>query len=302
MSLPRRVLPGETYLLTRRCYQRTFRLRPSDSTTAIFKYCLALAAQKTGVIIHAVCVMSNHHHLVVTDPLGQLPDFLRELHRTTAKALNASQGQWENLWSSEQPNAVRLGDGEDVARKMAYVATNPVDAGLVADPSDWPGLNVWETEDLVVERPLDYFSPRGEAPERLTLRIEPPPHASLPGTPFRERLKTLIADRIAAASRAVNAAGLTFLGCAAVLGTSFIARAKSYEVKRGMVPTVAASDPGLRAGLLRARNAFLIAYDSALARWRQGVREAVFPAGTWWMRVHHGAAVDAPAPARPAPA
>jgi hypothetical protein len=40
-------------------------------------------------------VMSNHHHLVVTDRRGALPDFLRELHRLTAKAINASQGQWK---------------------------------------------------------------------------------------------------------------------------------------------------------------------------------------------------------------
>jgi hypothetical protein len=39
-------------------------------------------------------VMSNHHHMVVSDPNGVLPDFLREFHRTMAKAINASQGQW----------------------------------------------------------------------------------------------------------------------------------------------------------------------------------------------------------------
>jgi hypothetical protein len=56
---PRRIVPHETYLITRRCYQRTFRLRPCAKTNAIFLYCLALAMEKTGVLVHAACVMSS---------------------------------------------------------------------------------------------------------------------------------------------------------------------------------------------------------------------------------------------------
>jgi putative transposase len=142
MAHPRRVVPGETYLITRRCYQRTFRLRPCAETNRIFLYCLAFAAQRTGVVLHAVCVMSNHHHLVVTDVRGVLPEFLRELHRLTAKAINASQGQWENLWAAEPCNAVRLVTDGDVEDKIAYVVANPVAAGLVAQPEQWPGVSL----------------------------------------------------------------------------------------------------------------------------------------------------------------
>ena len=101
MARPRPIVASKTYMITRRCYQRTFRLRPSDETNQIFLYSLAWAAAKTGVQIHAACVMSNHHHIVLTDVCGMLPDFLRELHRTVAKAVNATQGEWENLWSAE---------------------------------------------------------------------------------------------------------------------------------------------------------------------------------------------------------
>src|SRR4051812_41347670 len=140
---PRRVVPDETYLITRRCYQRTFRLRPCAETNRIFTYCLAFAMQKTGVVLHAACVMSNHHHLIVTDPNGVLPDFLRELHRLTAKAMNAAQGEWENLWAAEPCNVVRLVTDDDVEEKIAYVIANPVAAGLVKKPDEWPGLMVW---------------------------------------------------------------------------------------------------------------------------------------------------------------
>jgi putative transposase len=46
MSLPRPVIPGRTYLLTRRCSERRFFLRPDHATNNNYLYCLAYAAQK----------------------------------------------------------------------------------------------------------------------------------------------------------------------------------------------------------------------------------------------------------------
>lgn len=62
MTVPRCILPGTTYLVTRRCAQRQFLLRPSAETTAIFRYVLALAVHRFGVQLHAACVLSNHFH------------------------------------------------------------------------------------------------------------------------------------------------------------------------------------------------------------------------------------------------
>lgn len=118
--------------------------------------------------------MSNHHHLVVADSLGELPNFLRELHRLTAKAMNASQGQWENLWSAEPCNAVRLADDEDVVDKIAYVAVNPVAAGLVAKPEEWPELSLSSEGAVTLARPEAYFRNGGECPERVSLCVASP--------------------------------------------------------------------------------------------------------------------------------
>jgi hypothetical protein len=56
MTAPRRVLPGTTYLVTRRCSERRFFLRPSVITNAIFLYLLSVAARLHRVEIHAFCV------------------------------------------------------------------------------------------------------------------------------------------------------------------------------------------------------------------------------------------------------
>jgi hypothetical protein len=38
-------------------------------------------------------------------------------------------------------------------------------------------------------------------------------------------------------------------------------------------------------------HAFRASYRSALERWRAGLRSVVFPSGTWWMRIFHGARI-----------
>ena len=52
MTAPRQVLPGATYLVTRRCVQRQFLLRPSRQTNQTFLYVLALAAARYRVDTH----------------------------------------------------------------------------------------------------------------------------------------------------------------------------------------------------------------------------------------------------------
>jgi len=62
MTAPRQVLTDASYLVTRRCAQRQFLLRPSKATSETFLFVLALAAQRFGVRVHAFCVLSNHVH------------------------------------------------------------------------------------------------------------------------------------------------------------------------------------------------------------------------------------------------
>jgi putative transposase len=45
MSLPHAVIPGRRYLVTRRCSERRFLMRPDPETNNAFVYCMALPAQ-----------------------------------------------------------------------------------------------------------------------------------------------------------------------------------------------------------------------------------------------------------------
>jgi hypothetical protein len=59
MTAPRQVLEGTTYLVTRRTSERRCFLRPSKEINAIFGYLLASISERYGVLVHAVCVLSN---------------------------------------------------------------------------------------------------------------------------------------------------------------------------------------------------------------------------------------------------
>ena len=99
MSYPNRTLPGATYMLTRRCSERRFFLRPDPALNQVFKYVLAYVAAKTGVMVHMAIVLSNHFHLIVTDPEARRPEFMRELDSLIARAMNTLYGRGENFWS-----------------------------------------------------------------------------------------------------------------------------------------------------------------------------------------------------------
>jgi hypothetical protein len=54
MTLPREIIPGRFYMVTRRCTQRQLLLRPDKKTNNAFIYCLAEAAQRFGIDV--LCV------------------------------------------------------------------------------------------------------------------------------------------------------------------------------------------------------------------------------------------------------
>ena len=59
--LPRPVLPRQFYLVTRRCAQRQFLLRPDAATNNAFLYCLIAAALRSEIDVLLPCAMSNHY-------------------------------------------------------------------------------------------------------------------------------------------------------------------------------------------------------------------------------------------------
>jgi REP element-mobilizing transposase RayT len=290
MTAPRRVLPRTTYLVTRRCSQRQFLLRPSALTNGIFLFVLALAARRFGVEVHAFCVMSNHFHLIVTDPRACLPAFSQYLDSQVARAVNASIGRWDAFWEIGSYSAVALSSPSDIVSKTAYVLANPVAAGLVRRGHEWPGLRSGSERfgtSMTASRPTVFFRPHGSLPHSVELELTVPA-----GFASIEDFRTAVANAVSSledeAAREVEAAGRGFLGAARVLAQNPRSRPTGREPRRGLSPRIAARDKWKRIEVLSRLVEFVRAYREALRARRAGATDAIFPAGTYLLRVAHG--------------
>jgi len=291
MTDPRQILPGRSYLVTRRTTQRQFLLRPSRETNRNVRYCLALAAERTGVVLHAVCVMSNHWHGVVTDPEARLPEFIEHFHKLLAKAQNALLDRVENLWSSNKTSLVLLTSEQDVLEKMAYTLANPTAAGLVKSPEEWPGvISSRFGDEHAVEMPDSFFDDEGKLPESVELKtVRPQIFTSLSDSELYLRLREEVAVRVRAARELLARAGRSFLGRNVVLRQSVDATPAKEESRRTLNPRFAASSTSGRIAAIRCLRDFLRSYRQAWNDWRGGNRDRKFPAGTYALRLRAGA-------------
>lgn len=293
MTAPRQILPGTTYLVTRRCSERRHFLRPRPLTNDIFLFVLAVAAQRFRVLVHAYCVLSNHYHLVVTDPRAELPAFMQYLDGLVARAVNATIGHWEGLWSSEVSySAVTNASADDVLAKVAYVLANPVAAALVQHGGEWPGLrSVPEAlggTTLVVARPKKFFREKGDLPGTATLTLTSP-NGFASAADFRARAADATARLEAEHRREHQRAGRSILGRAKVLAQSPFSRPAGGEPRRGLNPRVAARDKWKRVEALGRLAGFLRAYREAWRALQAGEEGPAFPEGTYLMRARFGA-------------
>jgi len=287
-------------MVTRRCTQRQFLLRPDRETTNAFIYCLTVAAQRTEMRVLAFLAHSNHHHTIVVDTQGRMPEFLETFHKLVAKHQNSLRGRWENFWASEATSVVELVDGEDILRKMIYALTNPVKDGLIDRADQWPGAtslsaNLNESS-IVARRPAHFFRKDGDLPDSVSLQIERPPgFQHLAPAEWRATLADRILSVETAARNARQAEGRRVFGRAEVLKQRPTDRPQSREARREARPQVASVNKWARIEAIQRNKAFLAAYRAARELWKCGVA-AMFPEGTYWLRRFAGVSME-PEPA-----
>jgi putative transposase len=306
ISQPRPVYPGATLFVTRRIHKRQLLLRPDPRLNQLLEYILAVLTERYGILMHAVCVMSNHWHSVISDPLGTIVEFERDAHALIARALNAMHGEGESLWAREPSCRLTCLEPDDVLDKIVYTLANPVEAGLVAYGKSWPGLRrSWPDRPRTIKRPEGFFRDEeagGEWPEYATLTLHRPPGFDhLPDEELAAMLRDQLDKREAALREAAQKAGKRFLGRRAVLRQSRKAYPVSFEERFRARPKVAGRSRWARLERRRQDRAWLAAYQEARERLRAGEPRVCFPYGTWKLRIYyHVPCDDPPVPLRPA--
>jgi putative transposase len=274
---------------------RRFLLRPDDLLNNAFVYCLALAAEKHRVSVHALCAMSNHYHLIVTDTEGVLPNFMAWFNRQLAMCVKRLRCWDEVVWEPNVPySAVELGGLPEVLDKASYVVLNPVSAALVRSPERWPGaLSTVERLRLGAmnaTRPPVWFS--NDAPESARLVLSAPPCFANPSDYF-EALNRLLANRASFLRAELRRKGRSFLGRARLRRTAVAARPTKKKEPLGRNPVFSALTRSAWLAAVERLRAFRFAYRTAYCAWRKGDRSVEFPAGTWWVVQYAGASAVA---------
>jgi REP-associated tyrosine transposase len=299
MTLPRQILPGQLYLVTRRCTQRQFLLRPDETTTRIFLYTLGEAATRFGIELIAWHASSNHYHTVVYDPSGNLPLFLERFHKLCARALNARWKRWENFWAAEATCAVRLIEDADVLEKVVYALANPVTDHLVERVFDWPGASSLRytgaaPRTITIERPSIFFREGGPMPKIVTLEVAAPPTHRNDRRAWAERVHDAVREKERAARQERLATGARVAGRRGILAASAFDRPATYEPRRNLRPHIACLNRERRIRELLALRRFRAVHAEARRRFAGGQYDVIFPAGTFQMRVMFSVRCAAP--------
>ncbi len=286
MSKPRQVLPEQFYLLTRRCTQRMFLMRPDDDTNNAFVYCLAEAAQRFEIDVLLPVAESNHHHTVIFDRHGRCPQFIEHFHKMFARCQNALRGRSENLWATVEPSVTRLVDRGAVIAKLIYAASNPVKDGLVEHVHHWPGVNGYgrllQGRPMHATRPHYFFNRQGSMPASVTLNLAIPPELG-PAQDVLDAVKAGVeaVERDKAEER--RRTGQRVVGRRRILKQSWRASSTTEEPRVTLRPRFAARDATSRILALQQYRDFLADYRAARRDWLAGAR-VYFPVGTYWLR------------------
>jgi len=288
-------LPGDYYMVTCRVLLRRYLFKPDRDIIDAFKFLFGYYAEKYGIQIHAVCVMSTHYHLVLRDTLGLLPKFLMEVNRSLANVIKARYRTSGPVFEQE-PSKVKLHGADAVLEEIAYVLANPVAAGAVRDPREWPGLRtrIADMGRTTIRglRPEHYFGRRKTLPADSSFAVEMPPIAvekyGVEGV--KRKVAEALEAKIAEARAEIRKKGWTYQGATRAMKVSPFKQAVAYEVFGARNPDLSTFGlaPEEAARVKRDYIDFHRAYQDCRRRMLEGETDVLWPPGTWAMVQHFG--------------
>ena len=134
--------PGALVELTVRTIQRRYLLRPGPRLNQLVVGVLAHAQQATGMRVHAIAVLSNHFHLLVSpSDTKQMADFMCLVGANLSKEVGRLH-DWQGPMFDRRYASIPVSDEPraQVAR-LRYLLEQGTKENLVLAPADWPGVH-----------------------------------------------------------------------------------------------------------------------------------------------------------------
>lgn len=137
MSRPVRIqFEGALYHITSRGDRRE-NIYDDDDDRAAFLRVLGEVCDTFNWVCHAYCLMSNHYHLVIETPDGNLSKGMRQLNGVYTQNSNRRHSRIGHLFQGRY-KAILVDADAYLLELTRYVVLNPVRAGMVSAPGDWP--------------------------------------------------------------------------------------------------------------------------------------------------------------------
>ncbi|MBN2525789.1 MAG: transposase [Deltaproteobacteria bacterium] len=133
------------YFVTNRTHQQRFFVLPTKENNKAIRYWLAKSKNKHGkhIEIYAFIFLSNHFHILLRDPAGELPRFMNYFQGNLARAINRNIKRKGKFWQREYHDLVvdTVSSDEVFWDRYAYTALNAVKSGLVSTATQWGGVS-----------------------------------------------------------------------------------------------------------------------------------------------------------------
>jgi REP element-mobilizing transposase RayT len=146
--------PGAFYHVTSRGNERRTVFQSNRDREKYLSY-LESAHERYGAVIHVYCLMGNHYHLLLETPRGNLSKILHYINGAYTTYFNIKRGRSGHLFQGRYKGI--LVDKDEYCKELSrYVHLNPVRAGMVKTPLEYP----WSS--------YRYFVGRDRRPDWLT--------------------------------------------------------------------------------------------------------------------------------------
>ena len=129
-------LPPGYFHVTANSIQETM-LFHDDRDYLLFMLHLGRAIRRSGLALHAYCLMGTHYHVAVAGTNEMLSAAFHWLNSHFAREHNARHERRGSLLRERFSSWV-VRDEDHLERTIDYILNNPVRAGLVERWQDWP--------------------------------------------------------------------------------------------------------------------------------------------------------------------
>jgi putative transposase len=136
MARPLRIeYPGAVYHVTSRGNEKKPVFR-GDQDRENFLSTLQHVNKRYNWICHAYCLMTNHYHLLIETPDGNLSLGMRQLNGVYTQHFNKWHGRIGHLFQGRY-KAILIQKDSHLLEVCRYVVLNPVRAKMVEKPEEW---------------------------------------------------------------------------------------------------------------------------------------------------------------------